>query len=422
MASSSTTTVNPLMGIVISEKLSKANHAMWKAQILAAVRGSRLVGYLTGANAAPPEQIDGKDASGNDTKVVNPAYDVWFATDQQVLSFVLGSLGREVLAQVAAKETAAELWSAIEAMYSSQNYEQVVNTRLALSTAQKGSQSITEYVGKMRTLGDEMAAACRPIEDEELVEYILTGLDMEYNPVVTSILSRKDYVLVNDAYQQLLAFETHMELMTGGNGSSANMANRGRGNGRGRGGGRGHGSGCGGGSSNTASNNQRQGDGNGAGRGNFGRGNYSNKGGNSSSRPLCQVCLKTGHTANRCWHRFDENYVPEERHVAAAVASYNIDTNWYTDTGATDHITSDLEKLQARDKYNGSDQIHAANGSGMKISHIGHSTIHTPSRDIHLTNVLYVPQATKNLVSVHRLASNNSAYLEFHLDFFLIKD
>ena len=128
MASSSTTTVNPLMGIVISEKLSKTNHSMWKAQILAAVRGSRLVGYLTGANAAPPEQIDGKDASGNDTKVVNPAYDVWFATDQQVLSFVLGSLGREVLAQVAAKETAAELWSAIEAMYSSQNRARVVNT------------------------------------------------------------------------------------------------------------------------------------------------------------------------------------------------------------------------------------------------------------------------------------------------------
>ena len=173
---------------------------MWKTQILTAVRGSRLVGYLTGTIAAPPEQIDGKDANGKDTKIVNPAYDAWFATDQQVLSFVLGSLGREVLTQVAAKETTVELWSAIEAMYSSQNRAWVVNTRLALSTAQKGSQSITEYVGKMRTLGDEMAAADRPIEDDELVEYILTGLDMEYNPVVTSLLSRKDYVSVNEAY------------------------------------------------------------------------------------------------------------------------------------------------------------------------------------------------------------------------------
>ena len=58
----------------------------------------------------------------------------------------------------------------------------------------------------------------------------------------------------------------------------------------------------------------------------------------------------------------------------------------------------------------------------MDISYIGHTTVHTPTRDIHLNNVLYVPQAKKNLVSVHRLAADNNAFLEFHPDFFLIKD
>lgn len=80
--------------------------------------------------------------------------------------------------------------------------------------------------------------------------------------------------------------------------------------------------------------------------------------------PRCQVCFKPNHTAVECWHRFDEDYVPDERYVAAAAASsYNVDTNWYTDTGSTDHITSELEKLSMREKYNGSDQIHVANGS-----------------------------------------------------------
>jgi hypothetical protein len=58
----------------------------------------------------------------------------------------------------------------------------------------------------------------------------------------------------------------------------------------------------------------------------------------------------------------------------------------------------------------------------MNISHIGHTTVCTPNRDIHLKNVLYVPQATKNHASVHKLASDNSAFLEFHPNFFLIKD
>jgi len=51
--------------------------------------------------------------------------------------------------------------------------------------------------------------------------------------------------------------------------------------------------------------------------------------------------------------------------------AYNIDTNWYTNTGVTDYITNELEKLTAHDKYHGNDQIHTANGADMEIKHIG---------------------------------------------------
>ena len=100
------------------------------------------------------------------------------------------------MSQIAAKKTAATAWSAICAMFSSQTRARAVNTRLALATAQKGQQTIAEYVGKMRALGDEMAAAGRPLEDEELVEYILTGLDLDFNPIVTSLVARQDSVTV----------------------------------------------------------------------------------------------------------------------------------------------------------------------------------------------------------------------------------
>jgi hypothetical protein len=100
--------------------------------------------------------------------------------------------------------------------------------------------------------------------------------------------------------------------------------------------------------------------------------------------------------------------------------SYTVDTNWYTDMGATDHITGELEKLSIREKYIGSDQVHTANGAGMTISHHGKTTIRTPHHN--LNHVLHIPQATKNLVSVHRLAKDNNVFLEFHPNFFLIKD
>jgi hypothetical protein len=37
----------------------------------------------------------------------------------------------------------------------------------------------------------------------------------------------------------------------------------------------------------------------------------------------------------------------------------------------------------------------------MNIDNIGHAIIHTPVRTLYLNNVLCVPRATKNLVSVH---------------------
>jgi hypothetical protein len=58
----------------------------------------------------------------------------------------------------------------------------------------------------------------------------------------------------------------------------------------------------------------------------------------------------------------------------------------------------------------------------MRISHIGQSTIQTLARKLHLKNTLHVPPTKKNLVSVHRLASDNNVFIEFHLDYFLLKD
>ena len=145
---------------------------------------------------------------------------------------------------------------------------------------------------------------------------------------------------------------------------------------------------------------------------------------NKANDPIqCQICGKIGHSARDCWYRFTDDYLPEEKSAGAAnLSSYGVDTNWYADSGATNHITGELEKLTVHDNYRGTDQIHTADGSGMDISHIGHSVINTLNDQIHLRNILHVPHASKNLLSVHKIAVDNHAYLEFWPTFFVIKD
>nr|XP_034594394.1 uncharacterized protein LOC117856076 [Setaria viridis] len=149
--------------------------------------------------------------------------------------------------KIATHTTAAQVWAALEEMYSSQTRAWAVNTRIALATMKKEAMQNSEYAGKMRALADEMVSAGKPLDDEELVSYILTGLDMEFNPIASAVLARVEPISVSELYTQLLAFEQRLDLVGSGSGSLANSATCGcggsRGGGRGCGANRGRGNG-----------------------------------------------------------------------------------------------------------------------------------------------------------------------------------
>jgi histone deacetylase 1/2 len=88
----------------------------------------------------------------------------------------------------------------------------------------------------------------------------------------------------------------------------------------------------------------------------------------------------------------------------------------------TDHITSELDKLTVHDKYHGGEQVHTASGSGMRISHVGHGILRSPRTNLHLKNILHVPDASKNLLSVNRFTRDNGVFLEFHPNHFVVKE
>jgi hypothetical protein len=92
------------------------------------------------------------------------------------------------------------------------------------------------------------------------------------------------------------------------------------------------------------------------------------------------------------------------------------------DTGATNHLTSEMGKLSTQEPYRGNDQVRTANGAGMHISHIGQASLLAHSRKLHLLNVLRVPSATRSLLSVPQLTRDNNVFAEFHRFHFYIKD
>lgn len=78
---------------------------------------------------------------------------------------------------------------------------------MALATASKGASTVAEYFTKMKALADEMVSIGKKLEDDELVSYILTGLDFDFNLVVSAVAARVESISIGELYTQLVSFE-----------------------------------------------------------------------------------------------------------------------------------------------------------------------------------------------------------------------
>jgi hypothetical protein len=216
-ASSSTVMTIALMPV--SEKLVCNNHTVWKAQVLTILRGAQLAEFLDGTNKELAEKIKVKMPKGateeESEDVPNPAHTTWKVQEQQVLSYLLTSVSRDILVQVAALPSVIEVWKHIETSFASQSHARVINTHMALATTQKGSSTATEYITKIKTLADEMASADKKLDDEELCSYTLAELDNKYNSFVSSITTGVEPVMLGELYSQLLSFENRLKIQNG---------------------------------------------------------------------------------------------------------------------------------------------------------------------------------------------------------------
>ncbi|GAA0151098.1 hypothetical protein LIER_09890 [Lithospermum erythrorhizon] len=87
----------------------------------------------------------------------------------------------------------------------------------------------------------------------------------------------------------------------------------------------------------------------------------------------CQICMKPGHTAVRCFQRFTQpsNNESSPKNALIATPSTIQDSSWYVDSGATNHITADLQNMSLYNDYSGSDKITVGNGESILIHHTG---------------------------------------------------
>lgn len=226
-----------------------------------------------------------------------------------------------------------------------------------LQTISKGALSMLEYIERKRSIADSLAEDLTPVSDKDLINYILNGLDASYGAFTSAFLMKSDNATVDDLVGHLLQEEARLELETTRQASlqvpPVSMPSL---------------------QANAASRSHHRSI------------PYSRSSGNSSTNykvptqqsdqrrrwVQCQICNKQGHEAIDCWQLGNQADYPSRRPnpkdptKQAYTANYSspsavIDPNWYFDTGATDHVSPDLNKLQVSDPYTGEEKLQVGN-------------------------------------------------------------
>ncbi|KAL2486507.1 Uncharacterized protein Adt_31263 [Abeliophyllum distichum] len=95
----------------------------------------------------------------------------------------------------------------------------------------------------------------------------------------------------------------------------------------------------------------------------------------------------------------------------------------FVTSGASNHVTVEMENINSRNEHTGKEKIMVGNGNNLHISHIGVTCLPTLiDKPLMLNKRLHVPAIKKNLISVSHLTFDNHVYMEFHSNCCFVKD
>jgi hypothetical protein len=148
-----------------------------------------------------------------------------------------------------------------------------------------------------------------------------------------------------------------------------------------------------------------------------------------------QICSIQGHTTKRCpsfhlvpisgSHNVNSSYgMTPSGHPQAnftSPSSFNI-APWLLDSGASHHVTADLNNLSLHAPYTDHDDVMIGDGTTLPITHTGSVSLPTLNSSFHLQDVLCVPTMQKNLISIALFCQTNNVSVEIFPTCFHVKD
>jgi hypothetical protein len=416
---------------LIGTRMDGTNYPTWRFQCYPILQTYDLLGFVEGTEPCPAKFLP--DSNGQVSTDLNPAYVLWRKKDQFVMSWLNASLTDKVISTLYGLTTSRQVWLSLSNRYASQSRSRILNLKRQLQNLQQGSKTCTEYLHDAKLLADQLAAVGKPVDEDDLISYIIGGLNASFNAFITTCsFTLDDSTMSFDDFQsKLLSHEMFLEQQNQALHSSqhsfAMVAQKSKSLGPRK----------------SKFNFTPRPTHNLSAQPHFAprkskftmpshasppQHKYAPSTNlNSAPRSPCQICGKLSHRALDCFHRMDYSF--QGRHPPAQLAAMVAPTHtvpeddpWYADSGANNHITNDIANLSLHEPYGGDESVAVGNGSGLSIKNTGSLHLHTPSSSFHLNRVFHCPTAMANLLSINQFCLDNDCFFILTGSHYFVKD
>ncbi|KAK4489825.1 hypothetical protein RD792_000469 [Penstemon davidsonii] len=375
------------------------NYSAWAFHFRIFVKGKDLWGHVDGSKPAPDKDKE-KDEHAK-----------WEVKDAQIMAWILGSVESSIILNLQPFKTAAEMWNYLKKLYNQQNTARRFQLEHELATLQQGSLSISDFYSSFMNLWAEYSdivyaslppeglASVQVVHEITKRDQFLMKLRSEFEATRSNLMNREPVPSLDTCLNAL--FREEQRLLT-----QATMEQQ---------------------------------------KSTYIPVAYATQGkpkGRDMTTIQCFCCKGFGHYASNCPKKFC-NYCKKDGHIikecptrppkksetayTASVGSSSAPTTtnvqpvtpemiqqmiisalsalgvsgkplstsspWYFDSGASHHMTNNVDLLTNVKKYSGNLKIYTADGNPLPITATGDIS---PS----LTNVFVSPGLATNLVSI----------------------
>jgi hypothetical protein len=167
---------------ILAVKLEGRNYPQWLSIFEPILRSNEMEGFVDGTKSCPQKFLTNEQSQS----ILNPKYSLWIKKDQHLLSWINATLSEKVLSTIYGLKTSRQVWVALATRFASQSHSHISHIKKQLLNMRQGSQSCSEYLQSVKNWFDQPAVIGKPLDDKDLMSFIVSDLDPKFNSFVTS--------------------------------------------------------------------------------------------------------------------------------------------------------------------------------------------------------------------------------------------